>query len=211
VVRFPPPKKSSGVSIKDVSSMSRDSFLLAIAFFLFLVSSLEGVINNWTTTYLVNYLSVPPEKALFALSSYVIGMAVMRIFLGSLFRKTPESIILYISLGVLFAGCILLAAVKSYPVAVAALIMSGVGLAALFPLMLSFVGSRYSKISATAFSFVLVIALVGNMLVNFMMGIIAERFGIRHMTSVALVAVFFMFLIARKILTTNKQPSIKTL
>lgn len=205
ILSFPPPKQTHGVSFIKMAGMMKDHFLLLIAFFLFLVSSLEGIINNWTTTYLQDHLSIPQNKALFALSSYVIGMAVMRIFLGSVLRNLSNDKILYGSLSMLMTGCILLVMITGFPGSVAALVLMGVGLAAGFPLMLGFVGSRYSHLSGTAFSFVLVFALTGNMLLNFLMGVISDRFGIRHLTWVALIVIFCMFLLAGRILKLNKH------
>ena len=208
VTRFPQPKQKNGVSLVKVAGMVKDEYLLFIAFFLFLVSSLEGVINNWTTNYFERHLSIPQERALFALSSYVIGMAVMRILLGSVFRNLKSSIIVFASLTLLLAGGILLAISANYSMAVTALVTMGVGLAAGFPVMLGFVGSRYAEFSGTAFSFVLVIALVGNMFVNYLMGIISERFGISHMSTVSIIIIICMFLLAARILRLNKPTTI---
>ena len=85
--------------------------------------------------------------------------------------------------------------------AVAGLICIGIGLAAGFPVMLGFVGNLYADVSGTAFSIVLTIALIGNMLVNFVMGVIAEHHGVQHLTTVAfslLSAMFFLSLIILK-------------
>lgn len=207
MIKFPQPKQKNGVSLKEVSGFLTDTFLLSISLFLFLVSGLEGIINNWTTTFLEQHLLIPQESALFALSSYVIGMAIMRIFLGSIFRKIDPSIIIFGSLTILFAGCILLKLSSGFSGAVVALVTMGTGLAAGFPVMLGFVGNRYANLSGTAFSFVLVIALIGNMLVNFLMGVISDKFGIVHLTSVALTSIVLMFFIAANILKTNKQNS----
>ena len=84
----------------------------------------------------------------------------------------------------------------------------GVGLAAGFPVMLGLVGSRYADLSGTAFSFVLVIALIGNMFVNFLMGIISENFGIRHLGTVTITIILCMFVLAALILKPNKTKTI---
>jgi len=208
LIKFPQPKQKSGVSLVKVAGMVKDEFLLFIAFFLFLVSSLEGIINNWTTNYFERHLSIPQEQALYALSSYVIGMAVMRILLGSVFRKVPASVIVFGSLALLMTGGILLTVAENYTIAVGALVTMGVGLAMGFPVMLGFVGNRYAEMSGTAFSFVLVIALVGNMTVNYLMGVISETYGIRHLGTVAVSIIFCMFILAARILRTNKQTTI---
>lgn len=209
IIKFPQPKQKNGVSMSSMRGLVRDNFILLIAFFLFLVSSLEGVINNWTTTYLEQHLSIPKENALYALSSYVIGMAVMRIILGSVLRNVSSKKIIFGSLILLLAGCVMLAVSKGLGGAVVGLVTMGVGLAMGFPVMLGFVGSRYAELSGTAFSFVLVIALIGNMLVNFLIGIISDTFGIQHMMTVAIIVVLLMIILAGSILKVYQKPSLR--
>ncbi len=113
--------------------------------------------------------------------------------------------ILFISFGLLIIGNLLLKIGTSFTIAVTGLILIGAGLAAGFPLMLGFVGNRYAQLSGTAFSIVLVIALLGNMLVNLLMGIIADKWGIQHLTTVAFVEIFLMFLLSLLILNKLKH------
>ena len=89
VVRFPAAKQAEGISMKQVGALFRDVTLLLIAFFLFFQSSFEGLINNWTTTYLMERVAAPQEAALMGLSAYVAGMTVMRLLIGSVLRKMP--------------------------------------------------------------------------------------------------------------------------
>jgi fucose permease len=86
-------------------------------------------------------------------------------------------------------------------IAVAGLIAIGAGLAAGFPVMLGFIGNKFAELSGTAFSIVLTIALLGNMIVNFLMGVIAEKFGIHHLPTMAFgltVIMITLFAILRK-------------
>ena len=46
------------------------------------------------------------------------------------------------------------------------MVLVGAGLASTFPVILSIVGSRYASLSGTAFSVALVIALIGQTLLN---------------------------------------------
>ena len=199
---FPLPKQAQGMPLAKGASLLKEGVLLTIGFFLFCLSSFEAIINNWTTTYLIEGLEVGISQALYALSLYVAGMAVMRLLLGSVFRRVSAARILLISFIFLLSGCILLEIASSYSAAVAGLIFIGIGLAAGFPVMLGFAGSLYPEVSGTAFSIVLTIALIGNMLVNFAMGIVAERYGVGHLTTMTfflLAAMFFLsILIIRK-------------
>ena len=211
-IPFPPAKQAAGVPLKKAFGLLKDETLILIAFFLFCQSSFEGLINNWTTTYLLNRFTVSQSSALYALSLYVVGMAVMRLLIGSVLRNLSSAAILFLSFGLLAMGAILLQTNISFPFAIAGLIITGAGLAAGFPVMLGFVGSRYAALSGTAFSFVLVLALIGNMLVNYGMGLIANAYGIRHLTTVMFAEIFVMFvltlLILRKLsLNIKKQKS----
>lgn len=208
VLRFPPPKQAQGFPLTRSIALVKDKVLVMIAFFLFIQSSFEGIINNWTTSYLINHMSAPQNTALFGLSLFVAGIVVMRLLLGSIFRSASTVNIMTISFVLIFSALILLKTGISFYTAVAGLFLLGAGLAAGFPVMLGIVGSRFSDLSGTAFSFVLVIGLLGNMLVNYGMGIISQKFGIMHLTSVAsaeFVIMVVLFLIIIRYIKKNNQ------
>ena len=198
--QFPLPKQAKGNPFSKGMGLLKEKILLTIGFFLFCLSSFEAIINNWTTTYLIEELAVASDRALYALSLYVTGMAVMRLLLGSVFRNLPARKILLISFIFLLGGCLMLHTPENYGVAVSGLICIGVGLAAGFPVMLGFVGSLYAAVSGTAFSIVLTIALIGNMLINFTMGVIAGNYGVENLTTVAFALLSAMLMISLVIL-----------
>jgi MFS family permease len=208
LVKFPPPKHAGGLPVRKSLLLLKDGLLLLIAFFLFFQSALEGIFNNWTTTYLTDYLHVLPAKALYALSLSVVGMTVMRLLLGSIFRNMSAQKIWTITFSLLLIGLLFLSFGKSYCPAVCGLILIGGGLAAGFPIMLGFVGDRFKELSGTAFSIAFVIALIGNMIINYCMGFIVQRYGVRHLTTVGFVEFFIMMIlciaILKKLNTYNK-------
>ena len=195
-IKFPPAKQSHGIPLPEVKRMIRDNFILLVSFFLFFQSSFEGVINNWTTTYLEDHLKTGETNALYGLSVYVAGMASMRLVIGSVLRKVPEKNILFFSYWLILSGLILIIAGDSFVIAASGLFLVGAGLAPGFPMMLGFTGSRYAALSGTAFSIVLSIALIGNMSVNYLMGIIAKNLGIQHLTTIALAELLILSSIA---------------
>jgi len=199
IIKFPPPKQSSGFPLAHSFSWIKDKLLILIAFFLFCQSSFEAIINNWTTTYLTTRLSILPNKALYALSLFVVGMTVMRLLLGSIFRNTDGKKIWIGSFTMIFLGLVFLL-IKSSGFSLAGLIVLGAGLAGGFPIMLGFVGDCYKELSGTAFSLVLVIALLGNMIINYCMGIIAQNYGIQHLITVAFAELIAMILLCTAIL-----------
>jgi FHS family glucose/mannose:H+ symporter-like MFS transporter len=183
---FPPPKQSQPVGGNAILSLLRSGFLWLIGFFLFCQSAAEGVINNWTTTYLEKHLGFTGSAALFTLSLYVAGLTAMRLALGSVLRNTSPSRIMALSLALLFTGALILRMTETPAFATAALIVSGAGLAAGFPVMLGFAGARFAELSATAFSIILTVALTGNMIVNYVTGVVIDRLGIGQYTTMTL-------------------------
>ncbi|HEY8512966.1 MAG TPA: MFS transporter [Cyclobacteriaceae bacterium] len=183
---FPPPKQSRPVGSGAILSLLRSGFLWLIGFFLFCQSAAEGVINNWTTNYLENHLGFSGSAALFTLSLYVGGLTVMRLALGSVLRNTSPSRIMALSLALLLTGALVLRMTEAPAFATAALIITGAGLAAGFPVMLGFAGARFAELSATAFSIILTVALAGNMMVNYITGVVIDRFGIGQYTTMTL-------------------------
>lgn len=208
LIKFPEPKLKQGFPLKKAVSIIGDKVLLLIAFFLFFQSSVEAIINNWTPLYLVEKLQMERARAILYLTLYVAGLTVMRILLGSVFRKLDGIKIMFVSLLSILAGLVFLKVANSPDVAMYGLILLGVGLSAGFPIMFGFIGTRFTQLSGTAFSIALVVALVGNILVNYIAGLIADKWGIDSIMSLAFVELGGMFilcfLIGRTKISANK-------
>jgi FHS family glucose/mannose:H+ symporter-like MFS transporter len=196
IISFPPAKQISVSPIAQSFTLVKDNVLILIALFLFCQCSFEAICNNWTTTYLSKQLSIPSNKTLYALSLFVVGMTVMRLMLGRLLRSVSAKTLLYTSLVLLLSGSLFLAYGNSYSAAVTGFILLGAGLAGGFPIMLGLVGNRYTNLSATAFSFVLFIALTGNIIINYLMGIIAHDYGIHYLVNVLFVEIIVMTILS---------------
>lgn len=206
-INFPPPKQPQSFPVRNSFRMLKDMFLILIALYLFLQSSFEGIINNWTTTYLTEHLSIREDTALYSLSAYVAGMTLMRLMIGSFLRSLSVKKLLLISFFLIPAGLILLKYGGSVTFIITGLLLLGAGLAAGFPAMLGLVGDRYANLSGTAFSVVFVIALTGNISVNYGMGLIARNLGIQHLTTVSFIEFLLMIILSififRKIKTNS--------
>ena len=207
IIKLPPAKITQKIPSGKIMGFFRDKVLLLIAFFLFFQSSFEGLMNNWTTTYLADHLSVSPDKALYGLSLFVAGMVVMRLLTGTVLRHLNFKWIMITSFVFLLIGLVSIASGTSIFVALTGFVMVGAGLAGGFPVMLGLAGERYKDISGTAFSFVLTIALLGNMLINYGMGIISERYGISHLMTVTLAEMVIMVILGYSIIKNANDVS----
>ncbi|MBK6389031.1 MAG: MFS transporter [Saprospiraceae bacterium] len=184
LTKYPEAKHSGQMSVRHSIKLIKEPLLLLIGFFLFCQSSFEGVINNWTTLYLSQQWLATESNALYGLSLFVVGMAVIRLLLGSVFRTISSAKIMMMSFIMLGIGCLIIQLAGSFAHAVIGLVVCGGGLAAGFPVMLAILGGRYAQFSGTAFGLVLTIALFGNMMMNYGMGWIAEVFGMQYYPAV---------------------------
>lgn len=182
VVPFPPSKHEQGTTIPWKSLFS--PLLLLISFYLFFQSSVESIITNWTTTYIGSKGFISKSQALVGLSVHMMGIIAMRFVSASVFRNRTQTAILWICLGQLLAGILLMHHGQSVILVFAGLFLSGAGVSAGFPVMLGMVGQNFPSISATAISFVFVIALLGNMLINYFTGLFIQRYGISYLLPV---------------------------
>jgi fucose permease len=205
VIKFPPPKLSKSAPFSQTIDLAKDKGLLLIAFFLFFQSGFEGIINNWTTTYMVSTLAVEQSSALYALTLFVAGLVAMRLLTGSIFRSLTPGKLLVISFVLTITGLIILKISSSYNFSVIGLIALGAGLAGGFPIMLGIAGTLFAGLSGTAFSIIFFIALVGNTIINFLMGLVAQHLGVAHLITFAMAEVLVMAFLALLILKRSKQ------
>lgn len=193
-VQFPEPKISQKYPLKESTRMLKDPSLLLMGFFLFLEGGLEGITNNWTTTYLQNYVNEVKQQALFALSSFVLSLTLTRLLLGFLLRKIPSYLIQLTSIFIALTGVLILLLTHSYNLTVMGLIFLGIGFACGFPIILGYTGELFKKLSGTAFGIVMALSLIGNMIINYSMGLIIHHFGIKHFSSLLLICVLFLLI-----------------
>ncbi|MEW6510838.1 MAG: MFS transporter [Bacteroidota bacterium] len=194
-IRFPVPKQVQGFPLARGAALATDARLLILGLVLFFESGMEGMQNTWTTTFLQQQLETPPDQALFALSCMVLGLTAARLLLGWLLKRISMWRALALSIACILAGEILLEVAASYGLAVAGLVLIGIGFAAVFPVILGAIGDRYTALSGTAFSIALTLALVGNMILNYLVGAISQSYGIRVFPFIMLAALCMMTLL----------------
>jgi FHS family glucose/mannose:H+ symporter-like MFS transporter len=210
-VSFPKPKLTQGFPIKDGVKLLKSPALLLAGLFLFFTSGLEGVANNWLTSYLEKVRHIDSGNALLALSVLAMSLTASRILLGRILKIFSSQKIFFISLFTGMGAIVILYAATSYTAILCGIILLGVGMSTGFPLMLGYVAELFSGLSGTAFSVVLVIALTGNMLINYSMGIAAQQKGIGSWPVLLLICMTAMILLLWGFLIlTRKQLKLKS-
>lgn len=196
-VRFPAPKQAQGFPVKEGLGLLKESSLLLLSFILFFQSGIEGVCNNWSTSYFKDTTAIPDHKILLTLTLMVAGLTVARMLQVVVFKKIKPQKVLPYSLALTAIGFGMLTFSPGFGRAAAGMILVGMGLSATYPVILSILGSRYAALSGTAFSVALAIALVGQTLMNGLMGMLAQyAHGIAvypYLLIASLVIMFFLF------------------
>lgn len=182
-IKFPEAKFKQGIPLLKIAAMAKEPFLIIMSFILFFQSGMEGISNNWIPTYLESESGIAPHIAMYALTSIILGVGVGRVILGYLLRKISKQIVLISSMLVSASGILTIVTANSQvlefsstyllnPFLIGTFLL-GLGFASTFPVILGQIGERYKEISGTAFSFALVIALTGNVLLNLFVGVVS--------------------------------------
>ncbi|HPV88138.1 MAG TPA: MFS transporter [Bacteroidales bacterium] len=202
VIRFPEAKVRQGFPIKEGFLMLQQPALLFFSFILFFQSALEGLCSNWIPIYLQesSIYGLSQQHALFLLTFVVVGITVGRIFLSWLsFHFVPWKI-LWAYLFLTAAGFTgLLAGIPP----LISVILIGTGLGATFPVIVSYIGSRYKALSGTAIGIAMVIALAGNTLLNYLLGFLSIRVFPLYLLSIWAVMTLLYFVMTRKLNLSN--------
>jgi MFS family permease len=170
----------------------KDATLILMGLILFLESGVEGIVNNWSTTHLQQEVKLSPENALIALSYLMLGLTVARLVLGFLLKRLPSYRVLFMCIGVAVAGSLCMMFASSLFSAIIGLVLLGIGFAATFPVVLGYVGDIYANLSGTAFSIVIVIGLIGNTILNYLVGAVSQSFGIKQFPIILLISLILM-------------------
>ncbi len=177
LVNFPPPKHPQGFPVKEAARLVRDPWIILAGLVLFIQSGMEGLANNWSTTFLQDNKDFFNQHALFSLTCLVAGMTAMRLLLGWALNHVPSRLILLGSIGLSIGGSLIVFLAETHVPAYAGMALLGAGLAACFPVIMGYVAGKYTRLSGTALSMVLVLALLGNILCNYGMGFLASASG----------------------------------
>ncbi|NCB83632.1 MAG: MFS transporter [Bacteroidia bacterium] len=205
VIAYPVTVQKDKISFKLIPVFVKNRLFMALCFYLFFQSSFEAIVNNWTVTFFVD-LRVGENKALLAFSSSVLGMILMRVLTGSVLCNFTFNRLMTLALIFLTAGLILLILPTPYFIKVTGMFLIGAGLAPGFPVMLGTAGEIFKEVSATAFSFAMLIALIGNTLINYITGVLTEKFGMGvfpYVIMTEIVALLLLFVVIR----TYKQQA----
>ncbi|MGH7941812.1 MAG: MFS transporter [Limisphaerales bacterium] len=190
VIQFPPPKRKTAKGLLEGLRLLWDPVFLFAAPALAIQSGMEGMSNDWMTRYFQKVTlaagNAAEWKTQLGLMAVTGAMVLARLCLSGLLKRVSSRAVLFASVATTAAGATLLMFANSYGVSLAAALFIGAGLAAVFPVVLGYIGDLKPSQSGAAFSVIFFIALIGNMTINKTFGEIAQKQGIQEYTTVML-------------------------
>ncbi|MBN1154464.1 MFS transporter [candidate division KSB1 bacterium] len=178
-IRFPSPKHAQGFPLKEGVGLLKELVLILFGLILFFQSGMEMTVGNWSAVFFNEELTVGSDRAVLILSLYWLGMVVARSLLGYLLKKISPAIVQFSSLGIALLGLVIMILSHDVTLSALGLFLSGFGFAAVYPVILGYIGERYAHLSGTAFSIALVMALIGGMFFPWLTGALGEQYGMR--------------------------------
>ena len=201
VIRFPGSKIKQGFPINKALKLVKEPVLLLMSFFLFFQSGMEGLFNNWTTSYLEKTTAIDKGDVILSLTFFVLGMTVARLLLSFLLRKIKNSLVLFGGMILTTIGIVFLYYASNFNLVAISLFFAGFGLAAGFPVVLGVIGTLYKETTGTVIGIALFIALSGNTLLNYAMGYVTRMFEISFFP----VFIFILLILQSIIVITNTK------
>jgi FHS family glucose/mannose:H+ symporter-like MFS transporter len=148
------------------------------ALLLFLQSGSEIVLAGYTTTYVMETLHAPVTTANWLLTSLWISVMLARLVLARILPGASGHTVLIGSALCSAAGAAAFLLAQSLEAALAGMLLTGAGMAGIFPTLMGMAGARFQANSGTAFGVLLTAGRFGAMLVPFMVGHAAAWVGL---------------------------------
>lgn len=177
VISFPPAKASQAFSLHDILEVAGYDGVLLLAFILFFESGNEACIGGWTSTY-VDSTGNSSRMATLVLAAYWGALMLSRMLAARVLRVAGKSQLVVAAALMSLAGCGILLSARSLGLLFAGAALIGLSYGPIFPTTLAIAGDRYSKRAGTVFGLLFSIALIGGMVLPWVVGQVSQRAGV---------------------------------
>ena len=175
---FPEAKHQSGFDVGELRRVFRSPLLYLFGLLLFFQSGNEFSVGGWVSTLLQDQHGLEPRAAAYSLAGYWGAVMIGRLAASRIGSRAAPSLMV--------AGGALLAMVASAGlilsgsgiVAACWVFLTGLGFSVIFPTTLAQAGKEFAAYSGTAFSVIFVMALSGGMTAPWLVGRIAQGWGV---------------------------------
>lgn len=198
-IAFPMAKPQENVSTKQIIGLLKYPALIVLAIVLFFQSGFEGILGDFTVSFLNTSALMEVSKATFSMTVFSIGMLIGRFILSVLMARMRDLAVFFIYLSIALVGTVLLNFINgdnAVVIAYAAMVLIGFGVGATYPVILNYIGAAFKQLSGSAFSIALFIALLGGIVFKSIVAVSFETSSLAIFPILLVVAVAVMMLIA---------------
>lgn len=178
VLRFPPPREAHTFSAREVARVATYPGVLLFAFLLFFQSGDEAVIGGWTTRY-AGAMGATARQSEWMLFAVLAAVMLGRMVAGRVVRRLGAATMVLTCLCASLLSYIFFWWARTLLLQFVGAALVGFFFAAIYPTTLAIVGNRYPRFSASVFSLIFTIALIGGITFPWIVGQVASAYGLR--------------------------------
>jgi FHS family glucose/mannose:H+ symporter-like MFS transporter len=175
---FPPSVIPPQPSWKQALADFRSRGAVSLALLLFFQFGNEWSIAGWLPIFLIHRLGVSPGAALNLLALYWSALLLGRIGALAILRRVSHGRVLMGSAASAMFGCMVLFSTNNQFGATTGILLVGGGFATIYPLVAEKIGHRYTYYHPGVFNGIFSIAMVGAMLAPWLLGYLADIWGV---------------------------------
>jgi fucose permease len=177
LARAPASATSAPLTVASIAQLLRQPGFAAVALLVALGSGNDVTMAGWTSTYLIDRGFAPPAAAA-ALTSYWFGLIAGRLAFSRFVERDKAAAVAGAAGGCAVMALLLVLAPIDAMLAVMPF-LTGMAIATLVPTSLALAGERFPANAGMVFGIVMTGAQVGGMVLPALVGVIAERSGLR--------------------------------
>ncbi|HRD01728.1 MAG TPA: MFS transporter [Candidatus Saccharicenans sp.] len=206
VFYFPRPKQPQGFPLREIKKIASSKLLWLGAFILFFESGNEFSIGGWLSSFLQEKFQFSLNQAALVLSGYWFFLMIGRLIFPLINRLVKRETIVFFSatLALVSVSGLIISPLKGLAVIFA--LLTGLGLAAIYPTTLAVIGEQFPSLSGTAFSLAIATGLVGGMISPWLVGQLSQHYSLQIALLIPLFSLFIIMAL-QTILTRKMSPA----
>jgi predicted MFS family arabinose efflux permease len=178
-------------AVKDLRSVMAIMFALLL-FFQF---ANEWSLAGWLPIFLIDRLGMNPSGAVMLLAVYWLALTAGKFAATRLLPFVPHARLLGISAFCALFGCVVLLATKTTLGVVTGILLTGAGFSAIYPLAAERISTRFTYYHPGYFNGIFTFAMLGGMLAPFVLGHLADAYGLQVVPLAAMAGSCAVFLL----------------
>lgn len=192
--------------MREIKKIASSKLLWLGAFILFFESGNEFSIGGWLSSFLQEKFQFSLNQAALVLSGYWFFLMIGRLIFPLINRLVKRETIVFFSatLALVSVSGLIISPLKGLAVIFA--LLTGLGLAAIYPTTLAVIGEQFPSLSGTAFSLAIATGLVGGMISPWLVGQLSQHYSLQIALLIPLFSLFIIMAL-QTILTRKMSPA----